>query len=126
MTEKRLTPKLEIAKGTLWLALKIATLRKITYTRCPNCRGLVRPLNAQSEKKYPSFCPHCGKEIGTEDEINPHLALKFLGIGFLFCLIGFAVLSVLDKGQAQVFSHLAAVLGGYLASSLGLTVKPPV
>jgi len=125
MTEKKPTPKIELVKGSLWLGLKIFTSRKVTYTRCPKCRGLIRPLDKRSEQKYPSSCPYCGEKIGTDDTADSHLALKFLGVGFLFCLLGLIVLAVLDKEQAQVFSHLSCVLGGYLASSLGLTVKPP-
>ena len=125
MTERKPTPKIELVKGSLWLGLKILTCRKVTYTRCPRCRGLIRPLDAESERRYPKSCPYCGEGIGTEDTADSHLALKFLGAGFLFCLIGLTVLSVLEKGQAQVFSHLSCIFAGYLASSLGLTVKPP-
>lgn len=124
MTKKR-PSKIEIVKGSFWLALKTFTSRKVTYARCPRCRGLIRPLGAKSEQKYPISCPYCGERIGTEDTEESHLALKFIGVGFLFCLVGLVVLAVLDKGEAQVFSHLSCVLGGYLASSLGLTVKPP-
>lgn len=118
------SPKLELVKGSLWLGLKLLTTWKVIYTRCPHCRGLIRP-SAKSEQKYPSSCPYCGGEIETKDTANSHLALKFIGVGFLFCLVGLTVLSVLDKGEAQVFSHLSCVFGAYLASSLGLTVKPP-
>jgi len=125
VAEKKPTPKIELIRGSLWLARKIFTSGKVTYTRCPKCRGLIRPLDAESEKRYPKSCPYCGEKIGTEDTADSHLALKFLGAGFLFCLIGLTVLSILDKGQAQVFSHLSCIFAGYLASSLGLTVKPP-
>lgn len=118
------SPTMELLKGSLWLGLKILTARKVTYARCPRCRGLIRPC-AKSEKKYPGSCPYCGEKTGTEDTVDSHLALKFIGAGFLFCLVGLVVLSVLDKGQAQVFSHLSCVFAGYLSSSLGLTVKPP-
>lgn len=115
---------IELLKGSLWLGLKILTTRKVTYTRCPHCRGLIRP-RAKSEQKYPSSCPHCGEKVGSEESESSHFALKVLSIGFLLCLVGLILLSALDKGQAAVFSHLSCVLGGYLASSMGLTVKPP-
>lgn len=118
------SPTIELLKGSLWLVVKIFTTRKVTYTRCPHCRGLIRP-SVKSEQKYPSSCPYCGEKIETKDTADSHLALKFIGVGFLFCLVGLTVLSVLDKGEAQVFSHLSCVFGAYLASSLGLTVKPP-
>ncbi len=121
---KKPTPKIELVKGSLWLALKVFTTRKVIYTRCAQCRGLIRP-HAKSEQKYPSSCPHCGEKVGSEETKSSHFALKVLSIGFLLCLVGLILLSALDKGQAAVFSHLSCVLGGYLSSSLGLTVKPP-
>ena len=108
---KKPTPKIELVKSTLWLGLKILTARRVTYARCPRCRGLIRPLGAKSEQKYPVSCPHCGEKIETEDTADFHLALKFIGVGFLVCIAGLIVLSALDKEQAEVFSHMSCVLG---------------
>lgn len=116
------SPKIELVKVVLWFGFKILTSNKVCYIRCPKCRGLIRPI-AKSQRKYPDRCPYCGEDIQSEDFENSHLVLKFIGAGFLLCIVGLIVVAAIGK-EVSVFSHLSCVLGGYLASALGLTVKP--
>lgn len=112
---------IELVKVSLWLGFKTLTSRKVHYTRCPKCQGLIRPLYGY---KNPGPCPYCGEKDVSDEFENSHLALKFIGAGLLLCIVGLIVLSALGR-ELFVFSHLSCLLGGYLASSLGLTVRPP-
>lgn len=114
------TPKIELVKTSLWLGFKVLSHSKVRYTRCPQCKGLVRPVHGYPN---PGPCPFCGNNKLSEEHENSHLALKFVGVGFILCIIGVIALAALSIDY-QACSHLACVCGGYLAASLGLTVKP--
>lgn len=111
---------IELVRTSLWLGFKVLSHRKITYTRCPKCKGLIRPKHG---KPNPGPCPYCKNDKLSEEHENSYLALKFVGVGFIFCVIGTIVLVALGL-EYQVCSHLSTALGGILAGAIGVTAGP--
>jgi len=114
-----------------WLLSQIAKQPKgqVTYYRCPKCGALVRP--------HASFCQSCGQTLIWEETGNPDrgrrptrnnssfFVIKIVAVGFLISIVMLGVCTFIQVAGMAVWSHLASVLGGYLAGSLGVTYHPP-
>jgi len=117
------------ALGWLIYQLSKKPKGKVTYYRCPTCRALVKP--------HVSFCQSCGERLVWEEVGNPDrgkrptrnsssfFVIKIVSVGFLISIVMLAVCTFIQVGGMAVWSHLASVLGGYLAGSLGVTYHPP-